>query len=129
MKGCSEEFKTKSEYSFSDMENPRFYINSMWNKLMLPIHENAPDKWYKDDPVEIPTDDWNVNYTDSDLEIGAYTICQEDFISVISSLWETTKNIKESLFEVADGQVFRQMVPAQKMGKEVTLRDGDRVLN
>lgn len=95
MKGCNEEFKTKAEYSFSDMENPKIYINSMWNKLMLPIHENAPDKWYKEDPVKIPTDDWNVNYTDSDLNVNSSTICQEDFVSVqFSKPWESVRKYK-----------------------------------
>lgn len=94
MKGCNEEFKTKAEYIYPAMDNPEIYINSMWNKLMLPIHDNAPDKWYEKDPVKIPTDDWNVNYTNSDLDTNANTICQEDFISVMSSLLGTTKKYK-----------------------------------
>lgn len=79
MKGCTAEFNNRTYNSFSDLDDRELYINSMWNKLMLPIHENAPDKWYKGDPVNIPTDDWNVNYTNSDLETGSITICQENY--------------------------------------------------
>lgn len=96
MKGCNEEFKTKAEYSNSKINVPKNYINSMWNKLMLPIHEDAPDNWYESDPVKIPTDDWNVNYTNSDLDANRITICQEDYISVFfSSSWEAPKKYKE----------------------------------
>lgn len=57
--------------------------NSMWNKLMLPIHQNAPSNWSNKDNVKTPTENWNVGYTDADLIVnynsgdGYCTICQE----------------------------------------------------
>ena len=56
---------------------------SEWNKLMLPIHEQAKNKnWNYPNNVEpeIPSD-WNIEYTDKDLNINLYTPrtqwCQE----------------------------------------------------
>lgn len=61
---------------------------SEWNELMLPIHVNAPSNWgapgtqnYSN--VDIPTNDWGVGFTDSDLHTdqmlgnGASSWCQE----------------------------------------------------
>ena len=45
---------------------------SEWNQLMLPIHEQAPDKWEKPEFVESDLKSWNVNYTDADLETAFY---------------------------------------------------------
>lgn len=58
---------------------------SEWNKLMLPIHEQAANKNWKYPAYvepEIPSD-WNINYTDKDLVTGSsggygyYHWCQE----------------------------------------------------
>lgn len=55
--------------------------NSMWNKLMLPIHQKAPSSWEYTDNVQSPTENWNVGYTDADLCTitgnGGYSWCQE----------------------------------------------------
>lgn len=55
--------------------------NSMWNKLMLPIHQKAPNNWAYKDNVKMPTENWNVGYTDVDLctdsANGGYSWCQE----------------------------------------------------
>lgn len=55
--------------------------NSMWNKLMLPIHQKAPSNWTYPNNVKSPTENWNVGYTDADLCInnvnGASSWCQE----------------------------------------------------
>lgn len=59
--------------------------NSMWNKLMLPIHKNAPSSWHpkKINNVKSPTENWNVGYSNADLLVqytfgyGASTLCQE----------------------------------------------------
>ena len=57
--------------------------NSEWNKLMLPIHIKAPDKWQYPSNVNSPTENWNVGYTDNDLLTisragnGSYCWCQE----------------------------------------------------
>lgn len=56
--------------------------NSEWNRLMLPIHENAPDNWKSPRNVESPTEDWGVDYSDEDLGTvqggnGCFTFCQE----------------------------------------------------
>lgn len=41
--------------------------NSMWNKLMLPIHQKAPSKWVFPNNVKSPSENWNVGYSDADL--------------------------------------------------------------
>ena len=59
------------------------YHHSEWNKLMLPIHENAPDNWAYPDNVDSPTENWGINYTDEDLLThnnfgdGSYSWTQE----------------------------------------------------
>lgn len=54
---------------------------SEWNRLMLPIHKNAPSYWRYPGNVESPTEDWGVNYSDNDLitnnSYGGMTWCQE----------------------------------------------------
>ena len=58
--------------------------DSEWNKLMLPIHQNAPDNWKFKSNVNSPTQNWNIGYTDKDLVThsdygnGSFSICQED---------------------------------------------------
>lgn len=41
--------------------------NSEWNKLMLPIHKNAPSNWRYKDNVNSPTKNWGVGYTNAEL--------------------------------------------------------------
>lgn len=58
-------------------------IGSEWNRLMLPIHVNAPSSWAYPDYVASPTKDWGIDYTDKDLLThntygdGSYSWCQE----------------------------------------------------
>lgn len=61
-------------------------IGSEWNKLMLPIHVEAPSSWAY--PVYCgTTEDWGINFTDADLWTissagnGTYTWCQEKLTS------------------------------------------------
>lgn len=65
---------------FSDAD--RDAIGSEWNKLMLPIHVNAPSSWAH--PAYGGTsEDWGINYTDADLLThnthgnGSYSWMQE----------------------------------------------------
>lgn len=57
--------------------------NSEWNRLMLPIHVNAPNKWEYPKNVESTVENWGIGYTDGDLLTnsgygkGSYTLCQE----------------------------------------------------
>lgn len=55
---------------------------SEWNKLMLPIHQNAPSSWHYPANVKSPTENWNIGYTDLDLytggsKTGIRSWCQE----------------------------------------------------
>ena len=50
---------------------------SMWNKLILPIHKQAPRNWGYGSNVESPTEKWGPGYSDSDLTMKIYTWCQE----------------------------------------------------
>lgn len=77
--------KGKSEGKQDDISSAYGSINhgSEWNKLMLPIHKNAPSNWANKDNVNSPTENWNVGYTDADLftypsaGAGTYSWCQE----------------------------------------------------
>lgn len=58
---------------------------SEWNKLMLPIHINAPSAWTVGN-VLVPTEDWGMDYTDSDLgwatgNTGNSSWCQDNYES------------------------------------------------
>lgn len=66
---------------------------SEWNKLILPIHKNAPSSFNSEMSVKMPTENWNVGYTDvelctsQDCKNGYRTWCQDigelDFRRVI----------------------------------------------
>lgn len=47
--------------------------NSEWNKLLLPIHRNAPYSWKYPNNVKVPTENWNIGYSDGDL-IATYNV-------------------------------------------------------
>lgn len=77
--------KGKTEGKQGDSSSYQGTINrgSEWNKLMLPIHKNAPSNWAYKDNVNSPTQDWGVDYSDADLLThynngnGSYSWCQE----------------------------------------------------
>lgn len=66
--------KGKTEGKQNDSSSCQGAINkgSEWNKLMLPIHQNAPSNWKYKNNVNSPTENWNVGYTDDDLLTGIY---------------------------------------------------------
>lgn len=78
-------FKGKTEGKQNDQSAYEGTINhnSEWNRLMLPIHQKAPSKWYYKDNVNSPTENWNVGYTNEDLmtrfntRSGTRSWCQE----------------------------------------------------
>jgi hypothetical protein len=63
--------------------NKTYNHYSEWNKLILPIHINAPSSWTYPDNVNSPTEDWGIDFTDSDLMThydygkGTFSWCQE----------------------------------------------------
>lgn len=77
--------KGKTERKQSDKTSYKGTINhnSEWNRLMLPINENAPSKWKCPDNVNFPTENWSIGYTDADLTThynagyGTFSWCQE----------------------------------------------------
>lgn len=77
--------KGKTEGKQDDKSSYKGSINhnSEWNRLMLPIHEDAPSSWDYPENVNSPTENWNIGYTDADLMLngkdgeGTYTWCQE----------------------------------------------------
>lgn len=75
--------KAKTEGKQGDQSFERGDINkgSEWNKLMLPIHKNAPSSWKYPANVESPTEDWGVKYSNNDLITnggnGCWSWCQE----------------------------------------------------
>lgn len=78
--------KGKTEGKQDDSSSFEGDINkgSEWNKLMLPIHKNAPSNWACKENVNSPTENWNVGYTDNDLLTensvghGSQSWCQEN---------------------------------------------------
>lgn len=86
MRGIGEDVQPDPRVMISEFKG-RVDHNSMWNKLMLPIHKNAPSSWAHPDNVKSPTENWNVGYTDSDLLThynygnGTYAWCQEKVVS------------------------------------------------
>lgn len=75
--------KTEGKQNDSSSYSGNINKGSEWNKLMLPIHIKAPDKWQYPGNVNSPTENWNVGYTDNDLFTnssagkGSYCWCQE----------------------------------------------------
>lgn len=63
--------------------------DSEWNRLMLPIHVNAPSNWKHPENVASPTENWNIGYTDADLITdksagdGYYTFCSDPTRDVV----------------------------------------------
>ena len=78
-------FKGKTEGKQDDQSAYEGTINhgSEWNKLMLPIHTNAPSNWAYKDNVNSTTENWGVGYTNGELMTyfnagsGSYSWCQE----------------------------------------------------
>lgn len=82
--------------------------NSMWNKLMLPIHKNAPSNWAYKENVQSPTENWNIGYTDADLVThyyngyGSHIWCQETVRGNISyRLYRAGYEVSFSNFNVS----------------------------
>ena len=75
--------KTEGKQNDSSSDSGDINKGSEWNKLMLPIHKNAPSNWAYKDNVNSPTENWNVGYTDDDLVTidsagyGYISWCQE----------------------------------------------------
>lgn len=78
--------KTEGKQDDTSAKEGDICKGSEWNKLMLPIHKNAPSNWRYPKNVNSPTENWNVGYTDDDLIMdsdnwikgkGALSWCQE----------------------------------------------------
>ena len=95
--------KGKNEGEQDDEKNYKGEIlhNSEWNKLFLPIHENAPASWSYQENVNSITENWNIKYTNKDLLIGhydngSYCWCQESGDSSYDALVRGGKDISYS---------------------------------
>lgn len=68
---------------YNDEDSDRDATGSEWNRLMLPIHENAPSSFAYPQFVDEPTEDWGINFSDADLLThidygdGSQVWCQE----------------------------------------------------
>lgn len=75
--------KTEGKQDDSSFDSGTINRGSEWNKLMLPIHHDAPSNWHYLGNVDYPTENWNVVYTNLDLFTsstagnGSYSWCQE----------------------------------------------------
>lgn len=75
--------KTEGKQDDTSAKEGDICKGSEWNKLMLPIHINAPSNWVYKGNVNSPTENWNVGYTGADLFThysagnGSYSWCQE----------------------------------------------------
>lgn len=96
--------KGKTEGKQDDIVKYSEYINynSEWNKLILPIHVNAPSNWKYPKNVESPTENWNIRYTDANLITmdeygeGAHTICLEHGGAVDDSFIRGGRDVSSS---------------------------------
>lgn len=66
LRGLGEDKKPNPKSVDSEYDGDMCW-NSEWNKLMLPIHVNAPSNWRYHNNVNSPTEDWGVDYNDLDL--------------------------------------------------------------
>ena len=75
--------KTEGKQSDSSASKGTINHNSMWNRLLGQVHENAPNNWAYKDNMENTLVNWGINYTDKDLHThynhgnGSYSWCQE----------------------------------------------------
>lgn len=94
--------KGKTEGKQNDSRAYQGDINkgSEWNKLMLPIHKNAPSSWAYPKNVNSPTANWNVGYTDADLVThysnGSRSWCQEYGESTSRRLYRSNGGVSYS---------------------------------
>lgn len=74
---------------YSDANRGAVGPDNEWNRLILPLHENAPNSFSYNNYAGTPTEDWGVDLTDEDLLTrnsfgqGSYSWMQEpsDFIA------------------------------------------------
>ena len=82
MRGIGEDVHSNPK-TFYQPYNGAANHQSMWNMLMLPIHQKAPSSWAYPYNVKSPTENWNVGYTDADLIThisggdGSHSWCQD----------------------------------------------------
>lgn len=75
--------KTEGKQDDVNAEKGSICHNSEWNRLLLPIHENAPSNWKNPNNVKFPTENWHIGYTDDELSTDykrgelSYSICQD----------------------------------------------------
>lgn len=75
--------KTEGKQDVSSGYQGAILHNSMWNRLMGQIHEEAPSNWAYPDNMENTLVNWGINYTDEDLYThgdygnGFLSWCQE----------------------------------------------------
>lgn len=86
IKGCTYRVrlakgKAEGKQNDSTQYTGSICYNSEWNRLMLPIHKNAPSNWKYPENVNSPTENWEIGYSNNDLSIGiynnSYSWCQE----------------------------------------------------
>ena len=75
--------KTEGKQNDTSANSGSILHNSMWNRLMGQVHENAPSNWSVPGNMESTLVNWGINYTDADLVMhrnygnGSYSWCQE----------------------------------------------------
>lgn len=61
-RGMGEDIQPDPKIAFDYEEDRAALYNSMWNKLILPVHKNAPSSWEYPENVNSPTENWETNY-------------------------------------------------------------------
>lgn len=86
MKGSS---KPVNEYYATGRDAPG--PENEWNRLILPLHEEAPNNFRYNAYANSPSDDWDINLTDDDLKthyllgLGSYSWMQEPSDLIVDS--------------------------------------------
>lgn len=108
--------KGKTEGMQNDENSSRGLIcyNSEWNRLMLPIHEDAPSNWKYLDNVQSPTEKWGNGYTDDDLftnssqnrDKGNICWCQENGKNMETKIGRGSNYVTYSDWYVKNGDTL-----------------------
>lgn len=89
-RGVGEDAQPDPRIAVDYEDHPSVLHNSMWNKLILPAHKNAPNNWKKPENVNSPTQNWGTYFNFSDF--NGYDIwCQENVIEKGYLLTRSTK--------------------------------------
>lgn len=103
--------------SYDDNDRGSAGSNNEWNKLILPLHEEAPNSFRYNHYADAPTEDWKVGLTDEVLQThrdygnGSYSWCQET-IDIVHS---DDDELRRRVFRGNNGASYLSAYPSSHM--------------